>query len=199
MHFSSDVERALRVASKAHAGQTRKGEETAYVTHPFHVALMLGRAGADDVTLQAALLHDVVEDCDGWTIARIKDLFGVEVAAIVEDLTEVKGGSWEERKEEALLKVAGMGERSLAVKTADKLHNMRTLAARLADAEDPREVWAHFSRGPGPTLDYARRLGEALRERLGARQGGSAGHLAGTRSLAYELCEVVEGLLHGLP
>lgn len=186
MQFSDGVERALRVASEAHAGQTRKGEETAYVTHPFHVALILARVGADDVTLQAALLHDVVEDCDGWTIERLEGLFGADVAAIVADLTEVDGASWEVRKGEALAKVATMGERALAVKTADKLHNMQTLAARLAEADDPAEVWAHFSRGEEPTLDHARRLAEALRARLA---GSSGAH-----PLADELIQVVQSL-----
>lgn len=165
-YFSEHVERALHASMEAHAGQTRKGGSIPYITHPMHVALLLARAGADDVTLQAALLHDVVEDCEGWTTARVREEFGSAVARTVEDLTEVEGGSWEVRKQAALDHVAHMCPRSLAVKTADKLHNMHALLARLSEASDPAVVWQVFSRGPGPTIQYARRLADTLTERL---------------------------------
>ena len=71
--FSAAVERALRVALEAHAGQLRKSPEPVpYATHCVHVALILARAGADEITLQAGLLHDVLEDCEGWTRARLE-------------------------------------------------------------------------------------------------------------------------------
>lgn len=151
---------------EAHAGQTRKGQATPYVTHPVHVALLLARAGADDLTLQAALLHDVVEDCEGWTIEAVGTLFGPEVARTVHDLTEIARGSWEARKQAALDQVAHMDARSLAVKTADKLHNMQTLLASLQASPNPATVWSHFSRGPEPTIGYARQLAETLMLRL---------------------------------
>ena len=165
-HFSDQVELALRISMEAHAGQTRKGQLTPYVTHPIHVALLLARAGADDLTLQAALLHDVVEDCDGWTVDGVETLFGPEVARTVLVLTEDMGGSWEVRKQAALGQVADMDARTLAVKTADKLHNMQTLLASLAASPNPATVWSHFSRGPAPTIGYARQLAEALMQRL---------------------------------
>ena len=145
--FSEDVERALQASLEAHAGQTRKGGSIPYISHPVHVALLLARAGADDITLQAALLHDVVEDCEGWTMERVIEEFGSAVARTVHDLTEVEGGSWEVRKQAALDQVAHMGPRSLAVKTADKLHNMQSLLTRLSEASDPGQVWKVFSRG----------------------------------------------------
>lgn len=172
--FSTGVELALRASHDAHEGQTRKGEPIAYITHPYHVALLLARAGADDVTIQAALLHDVVEDCEDWTEQRVADEFGIQVAAVVAELTEPKGESWEVRKQGALDRVATMSVRAVVVKAADKLHNMRSLAAKLDDADDSEEVWRPFSRGPAETIGNARRLVAALRERLDAVDGFDA-------------------------
>ncbi len=163
--FSPGVERALRTAFEAHEGQTRKGDPIPYVTHSVHVALILARAGADEITLQAGLLHDVVEDCPGWTAERIEELFGSEVAGAVAAVTETKGQSWEQRKQAALDHVPHMDERAVALKAADKTHNMRSLTAKL-DAATPEVAWKPFSRGPEATIDYAERLVAALRARL---------------------------------
>ena len=90
MAFSPDVERALRVACAAHAKQFRKDGRTPYFLHPVHVALILARWGADAVTLQAGILHDVVEDCAEWTAERLREEFGASVADVVADVTEDK-------------------------------------------------------------------------------------------------------------
>ena len=79
--FDTDIERALRAAVVAHAGQTRKGSDLPYATHPAHVALILARVGASKSAIQAGLLHDVVEDCKEWTTDRVSLEFGDEVAA----------------------------------------------------------------------------------------------------------------------
>ncbi len=70
--FSPDVERALRMAQEAHSGQKRKGDGSVpYIVHPIHAALILARAGADEITILAGVLHDVVEDCEEWTLERV--------------------------------------------------------------------------------------------------------------------------------
>lgn len=168
------VERALRVAFEAHGDQTRKGAPIPYVSHPVHVALLLARAGADHVTLQAAILHDVVEDCEGWDPEHIAERFGDEVAAVVAHLTEAKGRSWEERKQAGVDHVAHMDLRAVMVKAADKTHNLRCLAASLDEAQDPAEAWRPFTRGPAQTLDMAERLVDALTARLSALGGPPA-------------------------
>lgn len=189
--FSRHVERALQASLAAHAGQLRKGEPTPYVAHPVHVALILAQAGADDVVLQAALLHDVVEDCEGWTLARIEAEFGSAVAEIVGDLTEQEQGSWEVRKEAALDRVAHMNLGALAVKAADKLHNMHSVLARLEVESDPDVVWRVFSRGAGPSIAYAKRLSAALMARL---QGTGQ-----FEALGLELERAIEELSRYLP
>ncbi len=62
--FSSALDTALIVASLAHRNQERKGSEIPYIIHPFHVALLLQRAGYPDEVVVAGLLHDVLEDME---------------------------------------------------------------------------------------------------------------------------------------
>lgn len=164
--YSAATERAVRAALAAHDGQTRKGSDTPYVSHPIHVALLLARAGADETTIQAGVLHDVVEDCDDWTCERVSAEFGQGVAAIVDELTEDKGKTWEERKRYAADHVPDMRIEAVLVKAADKLHNLSSLLHDLQAAEAPEDVWEHFNRGPEQTLALARELVLNLRVRL---------------------------------
>ncbi len=165
--FSAAVERALRVALEAHAGQLRKSPEPVpYATHCVHVALILARAGADEITLQAGLLHDVLEDCEGWTRARLESEFGAEVAGIVAELSEDKTKSWEERKRHQVEVVPALSPRARLVKAADKLHNLRTLAADLAAAPDPAAIWKRFNGGRERTLARSAELVAALEPRV---------------------------------
>lgn len=167
--FSPGVERAIHVSIAAHAGQIRKGAvDTPYVVHPIHVALLLARHGADEETVQAGLLHDVVEDCPGWSVERVAREFSPRVAAIVGDLTEDKSKSWEERKRWAVEHVAHMTPEAAAVKAADKLHNLSSLLAELRSHSDHAQVWAKFKGGRERTLQMSGDLVDALHARLGS-------------------------------
>jgi len=168
--FDTETERAIRVALAAHAGQRRKSDDgTPYVAHPFHVALILARLGFAPRILQAALLHDVVEDSDEWTIARVEREFGADVAAVVAELTEDKSLSWEERKRAQIVGAPGLSRDALAVKSADKLHNLRTLAEDLERAEAVERVWSKFRGGRERTLSTSRELTDALAARCDVR------------------------------
>jgi len=165
--FSQAVERALRTAIAAHEGQLRKGlEPVPYVTHSFHVALILARSGLDEVVIQAGLLHDVVEDCEGWSLERVEVEFGAEVRSIVAELTEDKTQTWDERKQDGIDKIASMSAPALSIKAADKLHNLATLAAELRTAADPNEVWKRFTGGRERTLEMSARLVAELEPRV---------------------------------
>jgi len=182
--FDAGTERAIRAALAAHAGQSRKGDaDTPYAVHPLHVALLLARLGAAPRVVQAALLHDVVEDCDGWTVARVENEFGADVAGIVAELTEDKSKSWEERKRTQVEHVPGLSLDGLSVKAADKLHNLRTLADDLRAAADPDAVWRRFRGGRERTLSMSRALVDALALRCDVR-------------LAAELRDAMEDLEH---
>lgn len=168
--FDSKTEAAIRASLAAHAGQTRRSDGAVpYVSHPFHVALILARLGAESRVIQAALLHDVVEDCDEWTIERVEREFGPDVARTVAELTEDKSRTWPERKRAQIDHVAHSSPDAVAVKAADKLHNLRTLTEDLRNAADSNAVWEKFRGGRERTLAFARELVEVLAARCDPR------------------------------
>ena len=166
MIYSDKLERAIQAAIAAHDGQYRKnGDSVPYVVHPLQVALYLARAGCEEAAVVAGVLHDVVEDCEEWTVERVSVEFGGDVAEIVDDLTEDKSLTWDERKQWAVDHVPTMCEGAVAVKAADKLQNMTSLLLALRAADDEGEVWQHFKGGRTRTLATARALVDALSER----------------------------------
>lgn len=124
---------AYYYAKEKHTGQYRKsGEE--YITHPLNVALILTSIYADPECLQAALLHDVLEDTDA-TEEEFKEKFGLTVYRLVDGVTKL-GRLHFSTDNEYLVEyykkiIVGMSEdvRVIIVKLADRLHNMRTLWA----------------------------------------------------------------------
>lgn len=117
----------------------------------------------------AGLLHDVVEDCDGWDLARVEHEFGRHIAHVVGELTEDKSKSWEERKRAGIAKVPHMSPQGATVKAADKLHNLQSLAASLRTCTERLEVWKAFRRGPELTLALSHELVDALALRVEAK------------------------------
>jgi len=128
-----DLEQAYLVAEAAHEGQKRLSGED-YIEHPVAVAGILADLHLDTTTLEAALLHDTVEDTP-VTIERIEEEFGEEVGRIVDGLTKLDKLQFQTRElaqAENVRKmiVAMAGDiRVLLIKLADRLHNMRTLSA----------------------------------------------------------------------
>lgn len=161
--YSDAIERALEVCLCAHSGQFRRGSpETPYSIHPISLALLACQLGESEVVVQAALLHDVVEDCDDWEPDRIESEFGSEVAGIVAELTEDKSKTWEQRKQAGIDKVAAYSQQAVRVKSLDKLHNLSRLADQLEAAPDVASVWAMFRGGRDRTLAMSRALVEQL-------------------------------------
>jgi GTP pyrophosphokinase len=127
------VVRAYEVADKAHEGQFRRSGEP-FISHPLAVATVLASLGMDDVTLAAALLHDAVED----TAVSLEDIeagFGPVVAQIVDGVTKLERVSFDSRAAaqaatmRKMLVAMAKDPRVILIKLADRLHNMRTLAA----------------------------------------------------------------------
>ena len=84
-----NIRQAFDVAVDAHKNQRRKSGE-AYIFHPIAVAkIVASEIGLDANSIAAALLHDVVEDCVRYTIDDIQQLFGENVARIVNGLTKI--------------------------------------------------------------------------------------------------------------
>ena len=82
------VRRALAFATLAHGDQKRKYTGEMYIVHPIEVMEIVKTVPHDDAMLAAALLHDVVEDTD-VTLDEVRSAFGDDVAALVDDLTDV--------------------------------------------------------------------------------------------------------------
>lgn len=128
------VRRAFDFCVKAHGEQKRLSGEPFYM-HPFSVACILVKLGMDSQSIEAALLHDVVEDTE-ITLEQIKKEFGKEVAELVDGVTKLGKMplvTHEQQLNENVRKMMmAMAEdiRVIIIKLADRLHNMRTIDAQ---------------------------------------------------------------------
>ena len=133
-HPSDDitmVEKAYKVATEAHKDQKRKSGEP-YIIHPLCVAIILADLEMDKETIEAGLLHDVVED----TVMSLDDLtreFGSEVSFLVDGVTKLTQLNWDKDKVEIqaenlrkMFLAMAKDIRVIIIKLADRLHNMRT-------------------------------------------------------------------------
>ena len=129
----TDINRAYRVASDAHQSQLRRSGES-YINHPLAVAQIVADIGLDEVSVAAALLHDAVEDTE-ITLDDVERDFGPQVAAIVDGVTKLERIRFDSREEQQaatmrkMLVAMAKDLRVLVIKLADRLHNMRTIAA----------------------------------------------------------------------
>ncbi len=129
----NQVRQAYEFGARAHEGQRRVSGEP-YISHPVAVASILANLHMDQHTIEAALLHDVIEDTPTLK-EELTTRFGQEVAQLVDGvskLTQIKFNSREQAQAENFRKmVLAMVDdiRIILVKLADRLHNMRTLGA----------------------------------------------------------------------
>ncbi|HLR46259.1 MAG TPA: RelA/SpoT family protein, partial [Deinococcales bacterium] len=130
---------AFELARDAHDGMRRRSGEP-YIVHPVAVTALLAEMRLDADALIAGLLHDTVEDTD-VTFEQIEEQFGQAVRRIVEGETKISKLAvrvYEDEQSENLrqMLLAMVGDvRIIIVKLADRLHNMRTLAAMPADKQ----------------------------------------------------------------
>lgn len=145
------VKRAYHFSAEAHEGQKRKSGEP-YIHHPLEVAYILGEMHMDHQTLMAAILHDVIEDTQ-TAKTKISRKFGKGVAELVDGVSKLDKIEFESTAEaqahnfRKMLMAMSNDIRVILVKLADRLHNMRTLAAlkpekRRRIARETLEVYA---------------------------------------------------------
>ncbi len=130
------VRDAYRFADEAHLGQFRASGEP-YITHPIAVAGLCADWKLDAQAIMAALMHDAMEDC-GVTKIELIERFGAPTAEIVDGLTKLdklQFSTKEESQAESFRKMLlamARDVRVILIKLADRLHNMRTMAAMVA-------------------------------------------------------------------
>ena len=154
------VDDAYHLALEAHANQRRRSGDP-YISHPVETAMIVADLQLDEISLAAALLHDVTEDC-GVPFTDIKNRFGPEVSKLVEGMTRLDKISSHllegeldkvvesEAQVESLRKmfvVTAEDIRVVIIKLADRLHNMRTLKALAPEkqqmiARETMEIYA---------------------------------------------------------
>ena len=137
------IRNAYDYAYRKHFSQKRiTGDD--YITHPLNVAWILTDVNADGKAIAAALLHDTIEDSDS-TYEEINNLFGEEVAKIVDGVTKINRLNFTTDSEQMaanqrkILVGLSTDVRVLIVKLADRLHNMRTLYV-LSEAKQKRKA-----------------------------------------------------------
>ena len=127
------INTAYEMARSAHANQNRSSGEL-YINHPIAVARIVADIGLDEVSIVAALLHDAVEDTE-ITISDVESNFGSEVSAIVDGVTKLERLQFDSKEAQQaatmrkMLVAMARDLRVLMIKLADRLHNMRTIAA----------------------------------------------------------------------
>ena len=135
------IKSAFTYAAQLHEGQFRLSGEP-YICHPVSVAVIVAELGLDTDSICAALLHDTVEDCaDKTNLETLAKMFGSEVAMLVDGLTKIIQVQVADKEEAHIENIRKMllamtrDIRVIFIKLCDRLHNMRTLAAKREDRQ----------------------------------------------------------------
>ena len=137
------ITKAYLLAKDLHKDQRRK-DGSLYISHPVEVAICLAKLGFDENVVSAALLHDVVEDCE-FSLDQIKKEFNLQVAEMVDCVSAIdntkfvydKDDVYEDEnfekasiEEQSFKKLIAIGKKNplgFCIKFADRLHNLRTI------------------------------------------------------------------------
>ena len=137
------ITKAFNMAKDLHKDQRRRDGQL-YISHPVEVALMLAKLGFDENVVSAALLHDVVEDCD-CSLETIMKEFNVKIAEMVDCVSSIdkakfiydkddvyvdenfQKASIEEQSFKKLITIGKKNPLGFCIKFADRLHNLRTI------------------------------------------------------------------------
>jgi len=193
---------AYEIAKVAHAKQTRTSGE-AYITHPLAVAAVVADLGLDDTTIAAALLHDAVEDTE-VTLADVEEQFGATVAMIVDGVTKLERIQFDSKEAQQaatmrkMLVAMAKDVRVLIIKLADRLHNMRTLAAmpewkQERTARETIDIYAPLAHRLG-MQDLKQQLEDLAFAALHPKRYAEIDHMVATRAPERDLylAQVIE-------
>jgi len=146
-----DIKKAYEYAYNKHCGVTR-GSGEPYICHPLRVARQICEWGFESDVIIAAILHDIIEDCD-TPLSEIKESFGTNVAVLVDAVTALSDKDFADhtltKAQRDLLSDARLqkkiNDKALYVKIADRIDNLNTLfgvneSKRIPKAEHTREI-----------------------------------------------------------
>jgi len=187
---TGQIVRAYELAAEAHRTQFRKSGER-YINHPLSVARIVADIGLDETTIAAALLHDAVEDTD-VTLADLEAEFGRDVATIVDGVTKLDRLRFDSKEEQQaatmrkMLVAMAKDLRVLIIKLADRLHNMRTLAALGEDkqqriAQETIDIYAPLAHRLG-MQELKQQLEDLSFASLHPKRYAELDHLVSTRT-----------------
>src|SRR5436189_2297652 len=189
------INRAYETAREAHRHQSRSSGES-YINHPLAVARIVADLGLDEVSLAAALLHDAVEDTE-ITLADVEQGFGPEVAQIVDGVTKLERLQFDSKEAQQaatmrkMLVAMARDLRVLIIKLADRLHNMRTIAAMPYEkqrriAQETLDIYAPLALRLG-IQELRQQLEDLAFAALYPKRFAELDHLVGTRSPEREM------------
>src|SRR6478609_4247895 len=183
------INRAYETAKEAHRNQLRSSGES-YINHPMAVARIVAEIGLDEVSVVAALLHDAVEDTE-ITLADVNSGFGGEVAQIVDGVTKLERLQFDSKEAQQaatmrkMLVAMARDLRVLIIKLADRLHNMRTLAAMPSEkqrriAQETLDIYAPLAHRLG-MQELKQQLEDLAFASLFPKRFAELDHLVGER------------------
>ncbi len=189
------INRAYETAKEAHRHQSR-GSGESYINHPLAVARIVADIGLDEISLAAALLHDAVEDTE-ITVADVEAAFGAEVAAIVDGVTKLERLQFDSKEAQQaatmrkMLVAMARDLRVLIIKLADRLHNMRTIAAMPSDkqrriAQETLDIYAPLAHRLG-MQELKQQLEDLSFASLYPKRFAELDHLVSTRTPEREV------------
>ncbi len=189
------INRAYETAKQAHQHQQRSSGES-YINHPLAVAQIVADLGLDEISLAAALLHDAVEDTE-ITLADVERGFGPEVAQIVDGVTKLERLQFDSKEAQQaatmrkMLVAMARDLRVLIIKLADRLHNMRTIAAMPSEkqqriAHETLEIYAPLAHRLG-MQELKQQLEDLSFASLYPKRFAELDHLVATRSPEREM------------
>ena len=184
------INAAYEMARSAHASQNRSSGEL-YINHPIAVARIVADIGLDEVSIVAALLHDAVEDTE-ITIGDVESNFGTEVSAIVDGVTKLERLQFDSKEAQQaatmrkMLVAMARDLRVLMIKLADRLHNMRTIAAVSHDkqqriAQETLDIYAPLAHRLG-MQEIKQQLEDLAFAALYPKRYAELDHLVATRA-----------------
>ncbi len=172
MKLTQKIQKALNLATDKHNGQMRKSSNLPYIVHPFSVAIILSEYVEDENVIVAGLLHDLLEDVEGYYYEDLKKDFGEKVANIVRGVSEDKDfnngetdkETWQERKDQYLKNLRNDSQESFLVCAADKIHNLKSMLMIYEEQGDA--MWTDFNAPVEKQVWYYGEVLRILKEKL---------------------------------